>query len=262
MKLTEKICSMLTWAEATKIVEDEISRIVGHPVPCSPLYMDDSYWGIKFEGRPLPLSELCMILQALHASKEFWEDILPDESSMEVHDIGSELAEQIIRQSLGLSWEHHLLEENGLWLVDVTKPPAQEPETVSIGGTDVYFAELKSKEELFNFFHEGTCDHAALMEFCEDYKTRYENDLCWPYPIATDNHLGRYLVLVREGILGLPYDGFDGENYEFFSLEGAELLNCDQLIELADAYRMFTNDLLAALNDMIIYTQAKERKSL
>ena len=66
-------------------------------------------------------------------------------------------------------------------------------------------------------------------------------------------------MLVKEGILSLPYDGFDGENYEFFSLEGAKLLNTDKLIELADAYRMFTNDLLTALNDMIIYTQAKER---
>lgn len=42
MKLTEKTCFNLTWAEAGKIVEDEISRIVGHPVPCSSLYVDDS----------------------------------------------------------------------------------------------------------------------------------------------------------------------------------------------------------------------------
>lgn len=65
---------------------------------------------------------------------------------------------------------------------------------------DVPFEELKSKDELFNFFEEGSCTHAGLMEFCEDYKKHYDTDLCWPYPIAGDSHLGAFLVLVREGV--------------------------------------------------------------
>lgn len=252
---------MLTWTEAGKIVEEMLAQILGRPVPCEPEFLDDSYWCVRLAGTRLPIGDLHKIVQALHLSKSESYGIVPDEGELDVADIHMDLCERLVREKLGISYTHCLLADDGLWLVDVTEPAAKGPEIVTIGGTDVCFAELKSKDELFNFFQEGTCDHAALMEFCEDYKARYENDLCWPYPIATDNHLGRYLVLVKEGVLSLPYDGFDGENYEFFSLKGAEVLTTDGLIELADEFRMFTNDLLAALNDMIIYTQAKERSS-
>ena len=259
MKLEKRNCYKLIWAEAAKIVEDEIFKIVGHPVLCSAQYVDDSYWGVKFEGRLLPLAELCKIMQALYSSKEEWEDALPDEWDEGIHDIDGRLAEKLIQRNLRLSCEHYLLEKDCLWLVDVKDSPIPRKEIVSIGNTEICFAELKSKDELFNFFQEGSCDHKTLMEFCEDYKARYGNDLCWSYPIETYGNLGCYLVLVREGVLYLPIDQIDVEDYELFYLEEAELLNTDRLIELADEFRMFTNGLLTALNDMIIYTQAKER---
>ena len=43
MKLTKKTCYKLTWSEDAKIAEDEISKIVGHPVPCSAQYVDNEF---------------------------------------------------------------------------------------------------------------------------------------------------------------------------------------------------------------------------
>ena len=101
--------------------------------------MDKEFWAIIFEDGPLPLTELCMILQTLYSSEEDWHDALPDEGGNVIHDIGGWLAGKLIQRNLGVSCEHYLLEEDSLWLVDVTDPAAQKPETVTIGGTDVCF---------------------------------------------------------------------------------------------------------------------------
>lgn len=104
-------------------------------------------------------------------------------------------------KGLGLAWMRQIIAPEGLWLVGVYVKMEHHPEPVQINGMEVHFEKLKSKDELFNFLNEDGCTHAALMEFCEDYKNRYGNDLCWIYPIAGDSCLGEYLVLVKEGVL-------------------------------------------------------------
>ncbi len=124
------------------------------------------------------------------------------------------------------------------------------PEPALIDGIEVRFEELKSKNELFTFFDEGSCTHTSLMEFCEDYKKRYGNDLCWPYHLTEDKHLGLFLVLVKEGVLCLPYDGFDGETYEFFDLKDARLLQTKQVMQLAADWQSFSQGLLCSVEAM------------
>lgn len=71
----------------------------------------------------------------------------------------------------------------------------------------------------------------------------------------------KVLVLVREGVLCLPYDGFDGENCEFFNLADAKLLTAGQIAELSRHWQAFSNGLVHAMNDMEEYLREKEGDS-
>ena len=64
---------------------------------------------------------------------------------------------------------------------------------------------LKSKDELMHWLVEHGANHLQLMDFCSDYMAKYCNELCWQYPISDGKHLGTYIVLVKEGVLSLPY---------------------------------------------------------
>ena len=257
MKYTQKNCYMLTWPQVGAIINEEISSILGRSVRCVTKPEDIDYWGGEFAD-PITLVELCVVLQAVHSSVEEWEAALPDEGGTEIGDISWELCEALLRRNLQITWAHRLTARDGLWLLDVSEGQETTNETVSIGGTNLCFADLRSKDDLLDFFKEGACDHATLMEFCEGYKRRYENDLCWPYTLAEGKHLGRFLVLVKEGVLSLPYDGFDGENYEFFSLEGAHLMTSAELMELMKEWKLFSEELMWAVSDMTAYLNKKE----
>ena len=46
---------------------------------------------------------------------------MPDEGGADVRDIGMTLAEQLIGRHLNLTWEHHLITLDCLWLVGVAE---------------------------------------------------------------------------------------------------------------------------------------------
>lgn len=257
MTFEKKVCYKLTWQEVSKIVAEEVGHILGHPVSYIAQQDDIDYWGGTFE-EPVTLVEICLVLQTIHATREQWESALPDEGGTEIYDIGWDVGEALLRRNTGISWVHHLIMEDGLWLLDVAETQEPAKETVSIGGVELCFEDLKSKEDLFLLFDDGACEYVTLMKFCEGYKRKYGHNLCWPYTIAEGKHLGRFLVLVREGVLSLPYDGFNGGNYEFFSLEGAHLLTADELTALAEEWKSFSKDLLGAVGDMAAYLRKQE----
>ena len=55
------------------------------------------------------------------ATPEDRENALPDEGGVDVNSIGIVLAEKLISRHLDFTWEHHLITEDSLWLVGVTK---------------------------------------------------------------------------------------------------------------------------------------------
>lgn len=117
----------LSWCEVCSIVTEEIEVILGLRVPCKINVVEGSFWDVTFINYRLPLSKLCQLLQAVQATPEDWEDALPDEGGADVGGIGIVLAENLISQHLKLTWEHHLIIKDSLWLVGVAKSEDQEP---------------------------------------------------------------------------------------------------------------------------------------
>ena len=111
----------LSWCEVYSIVTEEVETILGLRVPCKINVAEGSLWDVTFINYRLPLPKLCQLLQETQATSEDWEDALPDEGEIDVNGIGIVLAEKLISRHLKLTWEHHLITEDSLWLVGVTK---------------------------------------------------------------------------------------------------------------------------------------------
>ena len=122
--------------------------------------------------------------------------------------------------------------------------------TIRLGGKEYALRDLKSKQELLDYLEEHGPTHAALMDFCEEYMDRYQNPLCWPYPILEGKHLGTFLILVREGVLSLPYDGANKEDYELLVTEDARLCAADDMEILLDDWKLFSADLEESMQAM------------
>ena len=115
----------LSWCEVCCIVSDEIKEILGLQIQCRINVVEGSFWDVTFISQRLPLPKLCQLLQVTQATPEDWEDALPDEGGVDVNSIGIVLAEKLISRHLKLTWEHHLITEDSLWLVGVAKSEDQ-----------------------------------------------------------------------------------------------------------------------------------------
>lgn len=124
--ISEKHAVRLGWDEVCGIVSDEIEDILGLQFQCRINVVEGSFWDATFIGQRLPLPKLCQLLQATQATPEDWEDALPDEGGVDVNSIGIVLAEKLISRHLNLTWEHHLITEDSLWLVGVDECSDQE----------------------------------------------------------------------------------------------------------------------------------------
>ncbi|NCE65560.1 hypothetical protein D1159_13460 [Pseudoflavonifractor sp. 524-17] len=121
--ISEKRTVELRWSEVGGIVSEEIKEVLGLQVPCKVNVIDGSFWDVTFINCRLPLPKLCQLLQATQATPEDWEDALPDEGGVDVGGIGIVLAEKLISRHLKLTWEHHLITTDSLWLVGVADIP-------------------------------------------------------------------------------------------------------------------------------------------
>lgn len=119
--ISEKRAVELNWDKVRSIVAEEIKEILGLQIQCKVNVVDGSFWDVTFIGYRLPLPKLCQLLQATQATPEDWEDALPDEGGVDVNGIGIMLTEKLISRHLKLTWEHHLITADSLWLVGVTE---------------------------------------------------------------------------------------------------------------------------------------------
>ena len=121
--ISEKRTVELRWPEVGGIVAEEIKEVLGLQIQCKVNVVEGSFWDVTFTGYRLPLTKLCQLLQATQATPEDWEDALPDEGGVDVGGIGIVLAEKLIARHLHLTWEHHLITADSLWLVGVADIP-------------------------------------------------------------------------------------------------------------------------------------------
>lgn len=125
-----------------------------------------------------------------------------------------------------------------------------------IDGVRVNLNDLKSRQELIDHLSENAPVYGSLTDFCSEYVKKYKNELYWQFPILDEFHQGLYFVLVREGILSLPYDYIDKNDFEIFCPEDSILI--DNIDSYIDDWNRFDKTLRDAMSDMKSYIKRKE----
>jgi hypothetical protein len=128
---------------------------------------------------------------------------------------------------------------------------------MTINGIQVNPDKLLSKEELLNFLRENGESDRALAHIRERYNDAFGNDLMWRYPISDGNHLGTFIVPVREGFISLPFDIVDKDDYELLELDDATVFNDEALQYFIDDWTLFSDDLLSAMKDILRVTRGE-----
>ena len=249
----------LTWTEVAEMVRTELRKIIGKDVFCVAKSDDDTYWDISFPLERLPLSDLHRILEALDATDSQRDLSLPPEEDHadSVSSLSMTVSQLLLRRNLGYDWECLHLAEDSFWVLGVRDTPKTD-DFIKIGSQRFPLGELKNRQEVLEHLRENGASHRALMDICGEYMEKYQNELCWYYPTTDELHLGTFLLLVKEGVLSLPFNEVDSVDYELFCLEDACLCDAASInLLIADWYR-FDSDLRHAMEGMRRYYEKKE----
>lgn len=252
----------LSWQEVTEALSAQIVEILQEPLDCVAGLDDEAYWDVRFQKPGLSLAQIHVLLDCADADEEMRIESLPCPAERETHStsIGMRLSEALLKRHLQTDWGSMMIREEGLYLIglkELLKTP-KEP-VLQLGDKTIPFSALKPKEALIDYLEENGASHTSLMDFCAAYLERFGNELCWPYPISDGMHQGTLLILVREGILSLPYDETDKEDYELFCLEDAAMFRSSgEMQNFIDDWRTFELDLKQAMYAMFRYLKEQE----
>lgn len=238
----------LSWEEVSRRIQNQLESLLGRPLSCRVFLEDLDYWGLA-NDTVFTQTEVERLLRATGAGRDEWqENLYPDEE--ESKSLGMGLSRLLLQQALHGNWETEFCTAESLWLLNYHTVGAGQTLALRLPGVEVPLEELRPQEELFHYFEEHGPTQASLMDFCEPYQERYHAELCWPYPISDGCHNGIFLVPVREGILSLPYDCVEREEYEIFLLEDASLCDSQFLKTLWEDWNSYSGELSQALENM------------
>lgn len=258
MNIKKEKALKLDWDTVAGVISDEIYKIIGKTVQCTVVIEEADFWAVNFYQYSMPLSELYMIFESVEASQSIRADSLPADIVETVSSIGMGLSQKLLQRHLQYEWQAELAAEDGLWLLGEKISDNPEPKLINICDLNVPVANLKSKQDLLDYLNENGATHTSLMDFCEDYRNQYHNELCWAYPISDGLHLGTYFVLVREGIICLPYDSADEEDYELFCPEEVKQLDVESLKNLICDWQSYSKELWRAMHSMLWFLKKQE----
>lgn len=113
--------------------------------------------------------------------------------------------------------------------------------------------------DVLDILCENSADYTALVSVREQYADRFGSELCWTFPLCSDDYLGCVILFVREGALYLPYSSIDSETYEQFDLASARLLTAEKVHDLMDILLAQAAELYTVLADVCRYLPMTER---
>lgn len=245
----------LTWKQVEEKMEEIFLRILGVGFDCSTTRDDTDFWGVKLGGSRLNIEQVEAVCNYVSAAPYERKDAYPsDESEETVGDFGVDIANKLLALSLGITFKKFLVQDDCLLLIDCVKS-----EKILIRGESIAFASLKSKNELLNYLYENGANEYSLLTFATDYEEHRNNGLFWNVPIKNKSHLGAFFVIVKEGILYLPYDDADKINGAIFNFDGMKLSDCATAVSYLRKLQYDYSDTQDRMSDICQYLSMKEK---
>ena len=242
----------LPWNLVGNIIGAQLGNILGKKIQCNASPDDWDYWAVKFHKYRMAIDEVELVCRFVQATVQERKDAFPSEVETTVGSLGNEIASKLLSLGLGTSWEKYFALKEQLYLVG-----CEDRDCINIGPHLIFYDTLKSKQELIDYLIENSPTERSLAEFCYSYAERYQNSLYWHYPICDTVHLGAYLVLVKEGVLYVPYNDADKVSCELFCLDDIRLLDANDIFDMEQAYEEKTNRFLQDIRAIKSYLASK-----
>lgn len=189
----------LSWNEVASIIANYIGHMLRRKVDGTADYEDGDYWGFCAKGDRFTVSEIKYLVSHVKGNAEMRREAIPCDSESS-HSIGMHLSRAILERALKKSWSHESTSSSALWLINVREhKTVAYRRVIEVGPYTIALDELKSKDYIMTYSRENGPTHSVLMDFCEEYRDKYYNKLCWSYPISDGKHLGTFFLLVKEG---------------------------------------------------------------
>ena len=248
----------LSWEEVGTLIGSVISVVLKREVTCRAALDDYNYWTVSDTAGRFSHDDLDILLDYVEASREIREITFHGDSDTTVAlDMG--LAQALLKKKLNTSWEQELIKEDGLWLIGVDPEHLNYAGTITVDGKIISMDALWSKEELVEQLFDAGGSEADLSDVCDRYVKQYGNQLYWSYPITDGEYNGVYFVLVQEGVLCLPYDVIDREEYEFFERDGVRLLSAEEMGYFISEWKRASRELEEVMDSFMNYLKERER---
>ena len=247
----------LTWDTVANFVTYAIAKILELNFPCTAHSDASDYWAIQLEDR-IDMKKLDKICDYIGASDSDRRETFPKdefEKNRGTKSLGMGIASKLLRLKVGYTWEAAFPTEDALWLVGCKKN-----ESFTLCGTTVYLDMLKGKDELLDYMMAHGCNHDSIHQFTKVYQDRYQSQLFWHVPYCPgEDHLGVYFVLVKEGVLMLPYDDADKISGAKFHPEYASFVNASTVFKYLHDFNSFASNVDCGLESLNELLQRRER---
>lgn len=111
----------MDWDEMDALFENFFKEVLGKTIKCHVDFDDYSYWGVRFEGYEMPVSEVEAVCYAVKANQEErTEAFPPDDGDTTSRDFGLSIAAKILSYRLGCTWKKIFADEDALYLLECT----------------------------------------------------------------------------------------------------------------------------------------------
>lgn len=219
----------LEWGKVAYYIQKIISELLGRDLICTTKTESQDFWSVALINDVFTLSEIKILLEFVKADDRTVEETLPEDCRKTKY-IGMLLSSELLKKTVNATWNKEHITEEALWLIDVNVTAktntALSPEICMVDSFAIDTNALCSAEELKKCLADNDGDYSALVTACQQNAKRYGHHLFWNYPITDGEHSGVYFVLVKEGVLWLPYNRIENNCFEQFIVSESKI--CSQ----------------------------------
>lgn len=245
----------MSWAVVEKAIQAELKKLLGINIECKASADSWDYWSVVFKNGRLTVEQLKVLFKAFDLSERDKQRSMPEKGTEDTNTVDVTLAEKLLQKHLGYTWEQSLA-DSALWLIGV------DYDSFIIGGIRIESTELPTKDELLDILREKGANEKTLREGNIQGKKKNRRFNYWNIPC---NIYGGYrsgiFVLVREGVLFLPCNGYDKSYGEHYCLEDYLSLSASDVDRFIQAWWLFSGDLMDAMYELKHYLKSKNNRS-
>ena len=212
--------------EVSYYLQKIISEVLERQIVCATKIENTDYWGICVVNDKVSLSEIRKLLSFVNADDRTVEETMPEDTKSTQY-LGMLLSSKLLKVALNASWQEEYVTEKAIWRIDVDyivlSNTEIDPNICFVCNRAVDTRDLLSQQDIKLKLETDGADYNTLVNICEAHQKKYGDYLFWHYPISDGEHSGVYFVLVKEGVLALPYNSVDNDCFEWFVLSDAKL---------------------------------------